>query len=246
MTNERLRSAMATAHVDIEVITRAAGVDPKTVQRWLKGRIPHARHRWKVAELLNVREDILWPDVDNDAVSTPAQSPSEVVAAYAHRTDVPFDMWWKFFLQTQEQIDLLGGALQFLPEQHPNLVNLLQRKAMATCKIRIAIADPLSRHVRMRDAEEQLGGTLPAQIQTTLYHFRSIRNSDSIEIRHYNTIMYNSIFRFDDDMFVIPHLYGLHSSQSPLLHLRNLGENGIFASFARHFEAVWATTALLF
>jgi hypothetical protein len=40
MANERLRSAMAKAQADIEAITQATGVDPKTVQRWLTGRVP--------------------------------------------------------------------------------------------------------------------------------------------------------------------------------------------------------------
>jgi hypothetical protein len=42
-------------------------------------------------------------------------------------------------------------------------------------------------------------------------------------------------------MFVTPHLYGLHGSKAPLLHLRQLESQGIFANFAAHFEAVWAT-----
>ena len=46
MGNERLRTAMAKARVDIEAVTNKTGVDPKTVQRWLDGRVPHARHRW--------------------------------------------------------------------------------------------------------------------------------------------------------------------------------------------------------
>jgi len=45
MSNERLKSAMAKAHVDVEIITRTVDVDPKTVQRWLKGRVPRACHR---------------------------------------------------------------------------------------------------------------------------------------------------------------------------------------------------------
>jgi len=97
----------------------------------------------------------------------------------------------------------------------------------------------------MRDEEEQLGGTLPALIQTTLHHLRDIRNHSGIEIRYHSTPMYNSIFRFDNDMFVTPHLYGLHGSKAPLLHLRRLGPGGIFANFARHFETVWITTTPL-
>jgi hypothetical protein len=41
-------------------------------------------------------------------------------------------------------------------------------------------------------------------------------------------------------MFVTPHLYGLHGSMAPLLHLRQLSNDGIFASFANHFNVVWA------
>jgi hypothetical protein len=43
-------------------------------------------------------------------------------------------------------------------------------------------------------------------------------------------------------MFITPHLYGLHGSMAPLLHIRRLGDNGIFANFAKHFNNVWATT----
>lgn len=41
MGNERLRAAMAAARIDIGKIATTAEVDPKTVQRWLSGRVPH-------------------------------------------------------------------------------------------------------------------------------------------------------------------------------------------------------------
>ncbi len=239
MVNERLRNAMTTAHIDIETITKATNVDPKTVQRWLSGRVPHARHRWKVAELLKEREDFLWPTDNN---TTANEHTSEVVAAYAHRTDVPPSAWLQLFLQAREKIDLLGNAMLFVPEQNSGLVDLFKEKATKSCKIRITVADPTCMAVQWHDEEEQLGGTLPARIQTTLHHLRGIRNFDGIEIRYHSTILYNSLFRCDNEMFVTAHLYGLHGSKAPLLHLRYLGPNGIFANFAAHFEAVWATT----
>ena len=115
MINERLRSAMIAAHADVETLTKATRVDPKTVQRWLKGRVPHARHRWKIAEVLQACEDFLWPTDEHKTVPATTQT-AEVVAAYAHRSDVPPDAWWRHFLQAQEHIDLLGYAMQFLPE----------------------------------------------------------------------------------------------------------------------------------
>jgi len=88
MANERLRGAMAKAQADVEAITKATGVDPKTVQRWLNGRVPHPRHRWAIASLLREDEGYLWPAARPD-LSPGAEATSEVVAAYGHRADIP-------------------------------------------------------------------------------------------------------------------------------------------------------------
>ncbi len=234
--NERLRDAMLAARVDIEAITHATNVDPKTVQRWIRGRVPHTRHRWKIADLLDVSEQELWPDEHDETLS-------EVVATYGRRSDAPASAWRQLFIQADEQIDMLAFAMLFIPEQDAHLVDLLKEKADSGCRIRIALADPMCEVVRLRDEEEGLGNTLPGRIRTTLYHFRSLRNYPGIEIKYHSTILYNSLFRGDNELFVTPHLYGLHGSQAPLLHLRlSQGKEGIFANFARHFESVWATT----
>jgi hypothetical protein len=239
MENKRLLNAMSEAHIGIQEITEATNVDPKTVQRWLKGRVPHTRHRWKVAALLKEREDYLWPSEKGE---TPAAHTSEIIAAYAHRSDVPPEVWLQLFVQAQKQIDMLANAMLFIPEQNSGLVSLLQEKATKGCKVRIALADPECEAVRLRDEEEGLGGTLPGRIRNCLYHFRYIRNRDNIEIHFHSTILYNSLFRGDNEMFVTPHLYGLHGSQAPLFRIRHLGDHGVFNNFASHFEAVWRTT----
>src|SRR5260370_21405866 len=114
MRNDRLREALNEAHVTIESIVEATGVDPKTVKRWLNGRTPHQRHGWAVARLLHVREDVLWSLPE----TPPPQQSHEIVAAYAHRTQVPSQAWWHLFLQAHEHIDLLGYSMLFIPEQH--------------------------------------------------------------------------------------------------------------------------------
>ena len=44
-------------------------VDVKTVQRWiLTGRVPHAAHRWDVAQILGVDEVTLWPTKCSNAI----------------------------------------------------------------------------------------------------------------------------------------------------------------------------------
>ncbi len=78
MRNEVLREALMRTHKTVDDVAQATDVDPKTVQRWLNGRVPHARHRWTIAQLLNMREEDLWkrPEL--------SQPPSlEIIMPYA-------------------------------------------------------------------------------------------------------------------------------------------------------------------
>jgi hypothetical protein len=240
MPNDRLRRAMATARASVEDLSEAAQVNPKTVQRWLGGRMPHARHRWAVATALNEDEHYLWP-ASEGTLSPGGATTSEVVAAYAHRADVPTNQWWDLLVGAKRQIDLLAYAMLFLPEQHPRLCDLLRGKAAADCRVRITLVDPDSPQAAERDAEEHLDGALLGRIRTALQYLGSLHDCEGIEIRLHIAPMYNSVFRFDDDMFVTPHLYGTPGYSAPLLHVRRLGPDGVFANFAEHFEAVWAT-----
>jgi transcriptional regulator with XRE-family HTH domain len=63
--NERLRVAIRQANITLEDVARVAGVDVKTVSRWLtKGRVPYPRHRDLVADYLGVNAAELWPTVN--------------------------------------------------------------------------------------------------------------------------------------------------------------------------------------
>jgi hypothetical protein len=60
--NEPLRRALLHARLrEVDVATRL-GVDPKTVRRWLAGRVPYARNRAELADLVGSDEADLWPD----------------------------------------------------------------------------------------------------------------------------------------------------------------------------------------
>jgi hypothetical protein len=231
---------MATAHLSVDDLSDAAHVNPKTVQRWLGGRLPHARHRWAVATALEQDEHYLWPSSEG-TLSPGAATTAEVIAAYAHRADVPTSQWWELLVGAQRQIDLLAYAMLFLPEQHPRLCDLLRGKAAAGCRVRITLADPAAPQTADRDAEERLDGALLGRIRTALQYLGPLHDCDGVAIRLHATPMYNSLFRFDDDMFVTPHLYGTPGYGAPLLHVRRLGPDGVFANFAGHFEAVWTT-----
>jgi hypothetical protein len=240
--NEPLRKAMADARMTIEALGHAVGVHPKMVQRWLAGRVPHPRHRWGIADQLGVREEVLWPGAKARAGVAMAGT-SEILAAYAHRAEVPSHVWHDLFDQAKTQIDLLAYAMLFLPEANPHLVDQLKEKAAAGCAIRIALADPDSPAVAERDQEEGLGGALPSRIRYTLHYLGDLTGEGGISLRLHATPMYNSTFRFDDEMIVTPHLYAQPGYASPVLHLRRIGPQAIFDNFALHFERVWVASA---
>lgn len=236
--NERLRSAMVKAHVTIEDIRREVGVDPKTVQRWLHGRKPHQRLRWAVATVLDEDEGYLWPQAA-DELTFGAASTAEVVAAYAHRAGVPAQLWTRLIDDSRRQVDILGYAVLFLVELYPGMAERLVAKAADGCQVRVALGNPSSDQVVARDSEEGLDGGLVARIQTALKHFAPLAESRETELRLHRSPMYNSVFRFDEAMLVTPHLIGRGGFESPTLHLRRVGEGGVFDTFARHFDDTW-------
>jgi transcriptional regulator with XRE-family HTH domain len=235
--NERLRAAMADAQVTVDDVAAATEVDPKTVQRWLSGRRPYSRHRWRVAKLLGDDEQYLWPpDATMDAE---AACTEEIVAAYPHRALLPPASWWRMFEGASERIDLLGYAMLHLPDQHPDLMRLLDDKGVHGCKIRIALADPEAPTVVQRDDEERLEEGLLHRIRTSIKYYGELGDAAGVELRLHGTPLYNSVFRFDNEMLVTPHLYRLPGSKAPLLHLRRRNPGGMFDTFADHFDRVW-------
>lgn len=241
MRNERLKDAMARAGVSLDRLAEAVEVDPKTVWRWTNnGTVPRRiGMKQRVAEALGVDSTELWPEPPAQPAPDDFEVTDEVAAVWSHRADVPKAHWWAVLAAAESRIDLLGYAMQFLPEDHSRLEQLLVEKAGRSCRVRIALADPDSRYVEERDIEERLGGTLAARIRTTLGHFKGLFPVDGIEVRFHQTRMYNSVFRGDDQMFFTPHLYGLQGYRAPLLHVRRLTNDGLFDGLEAHFERVW-------
>lgn len=240
MANERLRAAIDRRQASIIEIATAAEVDPKTVGRWIGGRIPHPRSRWTVAKLLNEDEEFLWPGLARSTGHTSARD--EVVAAYPYRSDVSTGTWWNLISRADRQIDLLGYTLYFLPLDHPRLIETLGAKCADGCAVRAVVAHPDSRYVADRDAEEDSALTLGVRIKTSLKYFEPLFGQEGFEMRYQDAPLYNSVFRFDNEMFVTPHLFATPGASAPLLHVRQLRPDGIFSRFAKHFDAIWSTT----
>ncbi len=236
---------MAQAGVSADRLAEAVEVDPKSVWRWTnKGVIPRrVGLKARVAAVLGVDQVDIWPTAPRSSrMGGDREVTEEVVTVWAHRADAPKARWWAMLSDAETSIDLLGYAMQFLPEEHSRFDRLLIDKATAGCRIRLALANPDSPYVAERDEEEGLGGTFPDRIRTTLDHLEPLFGVEDIDMRFHETRMYNSIFRGDDQMFVTPHLYALKGYRAPLLHLRRSTDDGMFDGFMAHFERIWTVS----
>ncbi|WP_113705339.1 helix-turn-helix domain-containing protein [Nonomuraea lactucae] len=239
MANERLRAALLHKGVTIADLAEAIEVDPKTVERWItKGREPYRKHRFATASYLGVDESYLWPDaLSRDQVA--AASHSEVIAIYPHRWTVPRDIWGRLFAGASEEINVLVYSGLFLADD-AGLVRLFADKARAGVRVRILLGDPDSPEVAQRGADEGVGDSMAAQIRSALVFYLPIRGIENIEIRLHDTILYNSIYRADDEYLINTHVYGTRAGNAPVLHLRRVAGGDMVATYADSFEKVWA------
>jgi hypothetical protein len=237
--NERLRSAMAQRGVTTDALAAACDVDPKTVGRWLSGRVPHPRHRWSVANHLAVEEAGLW----STAAPADAHSPqSGMVASYPNRASVPRDLWLALLMGAQRHIDVLVFSGTFFAQSNPHVAAMLAERSRAGAKIRLCFGDPTGQAVSVRDSEEGLGGTLAAKIRASLTYYRTLTAESGCEVRLHDSTLYSSLFRYDDQLLANPHIWGQPASANPLLHLERTPGIGWFDQYTGSFDAVWATS----
>ena len=240
MPNERLRAALLEHGLTPVALSEQIGVDHKTVERWISlGRVPYRRHRYAVAARLAVDEAYLWPDALSREQVTEASN-SEVVAIYPHRSDVPHEVWEQFFTAAEREIGILVYAGIFLAEEAA-AQKILAAKARAGVRVRVLLGDPDSPQVAERGADEGVGGSMAARIHNALVLYRALRATDGTEFRLHGTTLYNSIFRSDDQLLVVTHVYGLAGTFAPTWHLRKVAGGEIFSIYLESFEKVWET-----
>jgi transcriptional regulator with XRE-family HTH domain len=239
MANERLRRAIQHAGLGLEDVADGVGVDVKTAERWItKGRVPHARNRAQTARLLNVDELELWPQAA-EGKNGRGLGAGELVRLYAHRGAVPRDRWYELLETTAQRLDLLVYAGLFLPDGRSDLPALVRRKAEDGVQVRLLYGDPESDAIALRGAEEGIGDGLAARIRLVLVYMREAFEAPGVSVRLHGTALYNSLYRFDDDLLVNMHGYGVAAGQSPVLHLRRLPGGRLFDHYMVSFDRVW-------
>jgi hypothetical protein len=211
------------------------GVDPKTVQRWMGGRVPYPRHRDALANLTGWSSRDLWPDLPRPA--EPATQADELRIVYPHRSAVPAEAWSRLFARAEEEIGILAYSALFLAEDVA-ATTLLVEKAKADVRVRIALGDPSGTHVARRGHEERIGEGMSARIRNALVGLRPIIEAGA-ELRLHDTVLYNSIYRGDAELLVNTHVYGRPGAHAPVLHLKGLRADGMAATYLASFQRVW-------
>lgn len=243
MANERLRTALLENGITPHELASEVSVDTKTVERWVKGRTPHRRHRYQVATRLGVDEGYLWPDaLSREQVTT--ASASEILAVYPHRTEVPRDVWQRLFESAEEEIGVLVYAGLFLAEDR-GLLSILRKKAANGVRVRFLVGDPDDRNIGDRGEQEGVGDAMAAKIRNAIVLYGPLRKTAGVEFRTHRTVLYNSIYRSDETVLVNTHVFGFPAPAAPVWHLRKVAGGEIAGIYLDSFETVWDTAAPL-
>ena len=244
MPNERLRAALLERGVTPGALAERLGVDEKTVERWItQGRTPYRRHRYAVAARLELDETYLWPDaLSREQVASASES--EIVTIYPHRWAVPRDAWGRLFATAEREIGVLVYSGLFLAEDS-GVVQRFADKARAGVRVRILLGDPDSGQVTDRGADEGIDEAMAAKVRNVLVLYRPLYDVEGVEIRLHRTVLYNSIYRADDQLLVNTHVYGVAASNAPVLHLRKVAGGDMVHTYLDSFERVWDAAAPL-
>ncbi|KPC89930.1 hypothetical protein ADL27_38620 [Streptomyces sp. NRRL F-6602] len=233
---------MSGAGVRPGQLARSIGVATKTVERWLNdgARIPHARTRADVASLLGVDENVLWPHAVRQVVKTGPDR--EIVATYPYRAACPTSVWSGLIDSASTRIEFAGYTNYFIWQEHPRIADKFRAKLEAGCAVRFLVGDVDSPVTAQREAVEGVPLTLTTRISITMDALTRLRGDDppaGLETRISDRHIALSVFRFDGEMLVTPHLSSLLGHESPTLHLRRRGPDGLFDRFAGHVDALW-------
>ena len=240
--NEPLRRALLRARLREDDVAARLGVDPKTVRRWLNGRVPYRRNRTAIAELVGADEGELWPDAGGLVAAR--SRPQELGRVYPHRRAVPREVWVRLFGSAEREITILAYSALFLARD-AEMLQILADKGRAGIAVRIALGDPDELHTAERGDEEGIGAAVRAKIRDALTLFRPLSAVENIEIRLHQTVLYNSIYRADGELLVNQHSYGIPAAQAPVFCLCDTDGGEMTALYVDSFERVWDSSAAL-
>ncbi|MFE4366704.1 DUF5919 domain-containing protein [Streptomyces sp. NPDC056835] len=182
---------------------------------------------------------MLWPKAIRSAVKVGPER--EIVSAYPYRNACPTSVWARLIDDARTSIVFAGYTNYFIWQEHPRLSDRLKSKAASGCSVRFLVGDPDSEVTRRREEIEGVPLTVGTRIRITLDALKRLGEAPGVEARFSDEHIALSVFMFDDEMLVTPHLSSLLGHESPMLHLRRLGDDGLYDRFAGHVSALWAS-----
>ncbi|MEV8517443.1 hypothetical protein [Dactylosporangium sp. NPDC051484] len=153
---------------------------------------------------------------------------------------MPRETWLTLLQEARAQIDVLVFSGTFFAQSNPQVTRMLAERAAAGARVRLCFGDPHGQAAAIRGREEGIGDTLAAKIRASLTYYRPLLLETGCEVRLHDTTLYNSLFRYDDNLLVNPHVFGQPASANPLIHLKRVDATGWFDNYAQSFELVWA------
>ena len=206
------------------------------MRRWLDGRVPYPGNRAALAALAGADEADLWPEVGGPLVAR--TRPDELGTVYPHRWAIPRETWARFFASVEQEIGILAYSALFLAED-AGLLGIVADKARTGVRVRFALGDPDSPRVAERGNEEGIGDAMSAKVHNALALFHPLCAVPNVELRLHQAILYNSIYRADDQLFVNQHTYGIPAVHAPVFHLRWTDGGGMASAYLESFDRVW-------
>jgi len=236
--NETLCRALLRAGLTEEDVAARLQVDPKTVRRWLEGRVPYLRHRWAIAAMLGVDETDLWPQL-----RTTRTRPDEVLAIYPHRDTVPRDVWLRLIGAARNEIGILDDADPPVAADEV-IMTAISGRAAAGVKVRVCLHYPGMPVAGQGTVRPTGDDTSVAGLREALAIYAPLRDQGEVEIRLHQGIVYSSVYYADDQLLVSQHAYGVPARSAPVLHLQHAENGGMAAAYLEAFHRAWTAARI--
>jgi transcriptional regulator with XRE-family HTH domain len=221
MADSAFKTAFERAGMTREQFAEIIEVDPKTVQRWISGRVPYKRFRVVIARALDTAEHELWPDDVPAPASEASPLPNgagdgeEVVRSWGTRQDPDAHDGSRLFADARDQVDILIPSAGLIG---PTMVPSFRAAADQGCRVRIILpSDGLA-----------------------LDGFAELADHPQVEIRVRDQFIGHAVFRADDILQFGIWLVG--DEGSPFVEVVRRRDHGFFDSVTSHFDRFWDGT----
>ncbi|MGA5703749.1 XRE family transcriptional regulator [Peterkaempfera bronchialis] len=153
-------------------------------------------------------------------------------------------MWAQLIANARTDLVFAGYTNYFLWLEQPAFHATVRSKAEAGCRIRFLLGEPDGDVTQQRERIEDVALTVSTRIRITLENVAKLKGVPGVEARFCSpedavNFVSLSVFRFDNDALVTPHLSRGAGHDSPLMHLRRNQAGGLFDRFSTHAEELW-------